>query len=267
MASSAHAEYKKRRIDKLKEEAEGARRPPRLSPRHGTPRHGAAQPRQNLILAALQRWACCAPASSHARVRCAAAEIIDGESNVVRRHLTKLKVERERKLRVAEVRQRQALESAEIACEAEKEIARERYRKEAKQAKEDLVRAHLTSRGRFARIRAAADTAMPPCVLQLVTIQESMEQATREAGLPPDDPLNMDPAGQARKLRERGANNKVAKQLKKKNAIPWNHGYIVRAENHAQVFAVPFLARQKADTACVWLRSSARCLCGRAATG
>ena len=85
--------------------------------------------------------------------------------------------------------------------------------------------------------------------------------------LPPDDPLNMDPAGQARKLRERGANNKVAKQLKKKNAIPWNHGYIVRAENHAQVFAVPFLARQKADTACVWIRSSARCLCGRAATG
>ena len=72
-----------------------------------------------------------------------------------------------------------------------------------------------------------------------------MEQATREAGLPPDDPLNMDPAGQARKLRERGANNKVAKQLKKKNAIPWNHGYIVRAKKPRPSFCRPILGAAK----------------------
>lgn len=64
---------------------------------------------------------------------------------------------------------------------------------------------------------------------QLVTVQEAQEQAVRDAGLPPDDPLNLDPLGASRKLRARGENNKVQKTLKKKNAIPWNHGYIVRA--------------------------------------
>ena len=63
---------------------------------------------------------------------------------------------------------------------------------------------------------------------QLINVQEQLEQATRDAGLPPDDPLNQDPFGASRKLRARGENNKVAKTAKKKNEIRWNHGYIVR---------------------------------------
>jgi hypothetical protein len=62
----------------------------------------------------------------------------------------------------------------------------------------------------------------------MLTVQEAKEQAVRDAGLPPDDPLNLDPLGASRKLRARGEDKKVFKTIKKKNAIPWNHGYIVR---------------------------------------
>eukprot|EP01043_Picozoa_sp_COSAG02_P031579 COSAG02_NODE_2068_length_9943_cov_5.977245_4_plen_117_part_00 len=62
----------------------------------------------------------------------------------------------------------------------------------------------------------------------MVSLQEQLEQATRDAGLPPDDPM-LDPLGASRKLRARGENNKVAKSTKRKNDVRWNHGYIVRA--------------------------------------
>ena len=78
--------------------------------------------------------------------------------------------------------------------------------------------------------------------MQMVSLQEQLEQATREAGLPPDDPM-LDPLGASRKLRARGENNKVAKSTKRKNDVRWNHGYIVRAEADALVATLPWCNR------------------------
>ena len=47
---------------------------------------------------------------------------------------------------------------------------------------------------------ADASSRVPVPSPQLVSLQEQLEQATREAGLPPDDPVNMDPLGAAHSL-------------------------------------------------------------------
>ena len=70
--------------------------------------------------------------------RCAV--IRSGEHANIKRNRPKLEKDKKHKLWVAQQRQRIALDNAETACEAEKDMARERYNNEAKKLKEEMVR-------------------------------------------------------------------------------------------------------------------------------
>jgi hypothetical protein len=66
--------------------------------------------------------------------------IRSGEHANIKRNRPKLEKDKKHKLWVAQQRQRIALDNAETACEAEKDMARERYNNEAKKLKEEMVR-------------------------------------------------------------------------------------------------------------------------------
>ena len=73
--------------------------------------------------------------------------IRDGSHTAVRRHRLKLEKEKKHKVWVAAQRKRIATDSAEVACAAEMDTARERYDVDAKKTNTNVVRYANDSRG------------------------------------------------------------------------------------------------------------------------